>query len=232
MTQNILTPIWFDIDGTLLHTRVGHGAFQRALLEIYGWEDSMETVRFAGNTDLQVLLDLSQYHGGHPDASLPNRSRFFERMAHYLDQGLEIDKPQLIPGVVDLLSELCQMPQILLGLLTGNARECAFIKLRHAQLHHHFQDGGFGDEHHDRNTLATLARAKANQALPHGTTLAAGWVIGDTPRDIQAARQMGARCLAVASGAYTADVLLQAGADHISTDLHPTPELIKLLGKA
>jgi phosphoglycolate phosphatase len=150
-------------------------------------------------------------------------------MAHYLDQGLEVDKPHLIPGVVELLGELCQMPQVLLGLLTGNARECAFIKLRHAQLHDHFQDGGFGDEHHDRNQLATRARDKANQALPPGATLAAGWVIGDTPRDIQAARQMGARCLAVASGAYSADELVQAGADHVTTELHPTPELIQLL---
>jgi len=224
-----LTPIWFDIDGTLLHTRAGHGAFQKALRDVYGWEESMESVQFAGNTDLQVLMDMSRFHGGDPEVALSRRHEFFERMAAHLDEGLSGESPERIPGANELVAALLEELDVSLELLTGNARSCAFIKLKHVELHEAFRGGGFGDEHADRNILATRARDQIAARLPSDVTLAPGWVIGDTPRDVAAAHRIGARCLGVASGAYTAEQLLEAGADRVVTTLDPDDVLGELL---
>ncbi|MGA0333752.1 MAG: HAD family hydrolase, partial [Kiritimatiellia bacterium] len=219
-------PVWFDIDGTLLHTRVGHDAFRLALRDIYGWEESMESVVFAGNTDLQVLMDLSRIHAGDPGAGLDQRHAFFARMAEYMEQGLCDQKPDPVPGAAELVRHLVGEPGVVLGLITGNARDCAYIKLRHVDLDLHFSGGGFGDEHPDRNQLAL--RAQAHLRTRH-LELSRGWVIGDTPRDIRAALHIGARGLGVASGSYSEAELKEAGAAHVVSDLLPTAELLSLL---
>ncbi|WFB36692.1 HAD hydrolase-like protein [Kiritimatiellota bacterium B12222] len=218
-------PIWFDIDGTLLHTRAGLRAFQRALLDTYGWQDSFESVVFAGNTDLQVLMDLSRVHAGDEQAGYSERHRLFEKMALYLDEGLSENPPQAVAGASELLHRLGEEPQVLLGLITGNARSCAFIKLKHVDLDIHFSQGSFGDEHADRNQLATLAKQKLGD---QGIDLAPGWILGDTPRDIEAAHHIGARCLGVTCN-FSEEELRKAGADHVVDDLYPSDELMALL---
>ena len=224
-----LTPIWFDIDGTLLHTRVGHGAFRDAWKDVYGWEVSMESVVFAGNTDLRVLMQLSEEQGDGPDSVLGQQHAFFRRMAEVLDQGLKQTPPVVVPGAPELVHRLVEMPDLMLGLLTGNARDCAFIKLRHVELHTAFEDGGFGDDHPDRNVLAQKARERMQDSLPSGTELRPGWVVGDTPRDVQAAKEIGANCLGVASGAYSAEDLFSEGADDVMQDLKETDKILRLL---
>lgn len=218
--MNILHPIWFDIDGTLLHTRVGHGAFQKALLEVYGWEDDMSSVRFAGNTDLRVLMDMVEKYGACPESSREKHGDFFAVMTRHLDEGLHREKPEPVPGAPELVQRLQQCPQVVFGLITGNARACAEAKLRHAGYPDLFHHGGFGDEHPDRDVLARRARERLTERHT-GTAFTPGLVIGDTPRDIQAAKSIGARALAVASGSYDAPALLAAGADHVVEHLHP-----------
>ena len=221
-----LVPIWFDIDGTILHTRVGHVAFQHALRDIYGWEETMESVVFAGNTDLQVLMDLSKIHAGDPEAGLEQRHHFFARMAEYMDKGLLENKPDPVPGAVELIERLVAESRAVLGLITGNAKDCAYMKLRHIDLDAHFLSGGFGDEHADRNELALLARA---QLETDHHALAPGWIIGDTPRDVEAALHIGARCLGVASGSYSEVQLMDAGASKVVEDLNSADEIMEWL---
>jgi phosphoglycolate phosphatase len=224
-----LIPIWFDIDGTLLHTRAGHDAFRNALYETFGWETQLEEVVFAGNTDLRVLLDLADRHEGNSIRARAEQRGFFARMAAHLDAGLHLAKPERIPGAGELLRMLHEHPAVVLGLITGNARDCAFHKLRHAGLDHPFSHGGFGDEDPDRNVLALRARDQLRFHLSEPCELTSGWVIGDTPRDVAAAKTIGARCLGVASGAYSEEVLREAGADRVVTELWPCAELLHLL---
>jgi phosphoglycolate phosphatase-like HAD superfamily hydrolase len=219
-------PVWFDIDGTLVHTSVGKDAFRIALQEIYGWEDSFESVRFAGNTDLRVLMDFSEQYAGSRTTALDQADAFFERMAELLDEGLQTEKPEVIPGAKSFLEVLAEQQELGLYLLTGNARACAFHKLRHADLHHSFQDGGFGDEHDDRNVLAKRSRDRVLKAFRSSDP---GWVIGDTPRDIQAAQTIGAKSIGVASGAYSSKELLAAGATHVLPDLTDAEHLLSRL---
>jgi phosphoglycolate phosphatase-like HAD superfamily hydrolase len=222
--QTIL-PIWFDIDGTLLHTHVGHGAFRMALREVFGWEDDLSTVVFAGNTDLRVLLDMVEKFGGCPHATASKHAPFFEVMTRHLDAGLHADRPRPVPGAAELVAHLQTVPHVVCGLLTGNARACAEAKLRHAGFPDLFRHGGFGDEHPNRDILAVRARERLRESHP-GATFLQGLVVGDTPRDVQAAKAIRARCLGVASGSCSAGDLLAAGADRVVEHLYPESALL------
>jgi phosphoglycolate phosphatase len=51
--------------------------------------------------------------------------------------------------------------------------------------------------------------------------------MGDTLRDVEAGRVGGAHVVAVASGAFTAEQLAQAGADIVLPDLRDTDAMVK-----
>jgi phosphoglycolate phosphatase-like HAD superfamily hydrolase len=107
-----------------------------------------------------------------------------------------------------------------MGLLTGNIRLGAQIKLSHYQLWHNFRTGGFGDDHEDRNQLAVIARDRGAELL--GRNLLGGdeiLVIGDTPRDIECGRTIGARTLAVATGSYSLEQLRKDSPDWLVENL-------------
>jgi phosphoglycolate phosphatase-like HAD superfamily hydrolase len=91
----------------------------------------------------------------------------------------------------------------LVGLLTGNIRLGAQIKLSHYRLWDFFRTGGFGDDHEDRNQIAVVARERASRMLRGTLNGGEVLVIGDTPRDVECARAIGARSLAVATGKYS-----------------------------
>jgi phosphoglycolate phosphatase len=53
--------------------------------------------------------------------------------------------------------------------------------------------------------------------------------VGDTPLDVAAAREAGARAVAVASGPYAPDALRAAGADAVLEDLRDTAAVLRAL---
>ena len=114
--------------------------------------------------------------------------------------------------------------QPLLGLLTGNIRLGAQLKLRHYRLWEPFVTGGFGDDHEDRNEIARIAKARGSRRLGRELLGREVLVIGDTPLDIACARAIGARCLAVATGGATLEELQAHRPDWAVPDLtHLTP---------
>jgi len=123
------------------------------------------------------------------------------------------------PGVRELLNALTARDDVAVGLGTGNLREGARIKLEHARLYHHFGFGGFGCDAEDR---AALLRVGAERGARHlGARLGDCRivVIGDTPKDVAAARAIGAESLTVETSGFTAADLRAAGATWAFPDL-------------
>jgi phosphoglycolate phosphatase-like HAD superfamily hydrolase len=117
---------------------------------------------------------------------------------------------RVLPGVPEWIRDLQNLREPpVMGLLTGNIILGAQIKLSHFQLWNPFVMGAFGSDHEDRNELARVARARGNRRL--GKKLAGDeiLVIGDTPRDIECGRAIGAKVLAVATGGYKLEQLRQ-----------------------
>ena len=56
------------------------------------------------------------------------------------------------------------------------------------------------------------------------------WVIGDTPHDIECARVIGARALAVVTGSHTVEQLAAHRPDAVLPDLADTAAFWKIIG--
>lgn len=221
--------VLFDIDGTLLDTGgAGRRSFVRALETVFGWRDEMPYVNFAGNTDLNVLHQVMAAH--RRVLTGPARKAFFEALPKELERAAAHSRPLLFPGVRVLLERLSVDPRVCLGLVTGNIESCARIKLRQVDLHGHFLLGAFGDEYADRARIGRLALDRMEQAA--GGPLKRRFLIGDTPFDVAAARDIGARSMAVATGSFAPEALRAAGADHVLPDLSDTKGVWRLLGLA
>jgi phosphoglycolate phosphatase-like HAD superfamily hydrolase len=185
--------IFCDIDGTLLHAKgSGRTSFGEAFREAYGVPVDMAHINFAGATDIRVVEQLVHENGLKPDIS--RTAHFFELLPKYLDQNMTLFPPDVFPGVGAFLERVSMHWK--LGLVTGNIRACAYLKLKHGGLDHYFTDvGGFGDDDGNRNRMAALALERAG--YPTGSFL-----LGDTPSDIEAARTNGMTSVAVCNGQY------------------------------
>ncbi|MBN2288652.1 MAG: HAD hydrolase-like protein, partial [Candidatus Glassbacteria bacterium] len=77
----------------------------------------------------------------------------------------------------------------------------------------YFPTGGFGEHLISRSQLAVLAFDEARRYFRTEFSPEQTFVIGDTVRDIEAGRSIGARTVAVATGTVGLGELAAAGAD-------------------
>jgi len=195
--------ILFDIDGTLIATGgAGERAFEEVCRTEFGVLNGTLRLQFAGRTDPSIVRDFFTHHEIEP--SPENFTRFFDRYVFLLEHLIGKLDGRVLPGVHTWLAALgARTSPPLLGLLTGNIGLGARIKLGHFGLWDRFETGAFGDDHEDRNQLARVARVRARARLGDELRDDEILVIGDTPRDIECARAIGAKALAVATGSYT-----------------------------
>ena len=205
--------VLFDIDGTLVHTGgAGIKAFAKVFATEFGKPNGTEKIKFAGRTDVGLVREFFLANNIKPSAE--NFARFFERYVFWLDHILADSKTEACPGIWELIRELQALPNPpTLGLLTGNIRLGAQIKLTHYGLWEHFRTGGFADDHEDRNQIAKVARERGAKFLRRKLSGDEILVIGDTPRDVECGRAIGAKTLAVATGMYPIEKLRAEKAD-------------------
>jgi phosphoglycolate phosphatase len=212
----------FDIDGTLLEgTRRAVGeAMLAALREVHGIDAGQIRTRIDtdGRTDGEIARAILVDAGVPSDRIDALAERVRESCCQTAARLLPDDlSSAVLPGVRELLEWLNGQEAVRLGLLTGNYESIARLKLARAGFGGVFApgQGAFGSDAEDRAVLPGIARRRAGTTrapYPRGETI----VIGDTPRDIACARADGVRCVAVASGSFTSDVL--AAADDVARD--------------
>lgn len=211
--------VLFDIDGTLVHTGgAGIKAFAKAFALEFGIPNGTEKMKFAGRTDVGLVREFFRLHHIEPDPE--HFRRFFESYVFWLDHILAQSETKACPGIWELIRDLQALPDApTLGLLTGNIRLGAEIKLRHFNLWHEFVTGAFADDHEDRDQIAHAAHKRGSRL--HGRQLRGEEVvvIGDTPLDIKCGRAIGANVLAVATGGATLGELKQHAPDWLVNDL-------------
>ncbi len=212
----------FDIDGTLLASGgAGKAALEEALLSEFQLDQIRLQVPYAGRTDIAIAHDLLTGHG--VPSTKENLHRLHEAYLQRLPEALSRKQGHVLPGVLQLLQALEQMHEsVLVGLLTGNIRQGAQVKLGHYEIAHYFGFGGFGDGLLDRNHVAESAWSEAQRHYAGDLAKSRTWVIGDTPLDVMCARAIGVNVLAVATGFHSMeelasaqpDLLLESLADH------------------
>ena len=211
--------VLFDIDGTLVHTgHAGTQAFAKTFATEFKLHHGTEKIKFSGRTDVSLVREFFRIH------ELPETpehfAQFFERYVFWLDQILARSHTQICPGVPELLRALRALPNApVLGLLTGNIRLGAEIKLRHFGLWEIFQFGGFADDHEERDHIAAAALARGRRVLGKNLQPREIVVIGDTPFDVRCGKFIGAKTLAVATGGAKLDELKPLKPDWAVADL-------------
>lgn len=212
--------VLFDIDGTLVHTGgAGVKAFARVFATQFGATDGFERLKFAGRTDVSLVREFFGYHEI-PEAP-ENFERFFECYVFWLDHILSTSRTEMCPAVREFIASVRALPQPpLIGLLTGNIRLGAEIKLRHFDLWKEFVTGGFADDSEDRSGIAAAARNRGSRLLGKPLRGEEVLVIGDTPLDIRCARAIDAKILAVATGGARLHELQQHQPDWAVADLN------------
>jgi phosphoglycolate phosphatase len=211
--------VLFDIDGTLISTNgAGVRAFEKVFATEFGLSEAIRGVRFAGRTDGALVREVLTRAG--VPATPENFQRFFDRYVFWLDHLLVKGGGGPCPGVLDFLRDLRDLPEPpTLGLLTGNVRLGAELKLRRFGLWEEFVFGGFADDHEERDQIAVAARARARHHLGPALADEEIVVVGDTRHDIQCGRAIGARVLAVATGGETLADLRPHAPDWLVGDL-------------
>ena len=220
--------VLFDIDGTLLTSGgAGEKALRLALKDRFGYDDDLANVEIAGKTDSGIARRIFETHG--IEATAENLSAFYDGYLQHLAFELPVTKGCLLPGILELLEALKSRPQVALALLTGNLSGGAKLKLTHYGVWHFFEFGAYADDHHDRNQLGRFARARAMEK--HGVEFAADqiFVLGDTPHDIDCARAIGAKSVAIATGNFTREQLAAHAPDFLFDDLSDVKNVITTL---
>jgi phosphoglycolate phosphatase-like HAD superfamily hydrolase len=229
MTPKLLL---FDIDGTLLDTGgAGASALLGAAEEVLQVRrEDLPPLDLAGATDGGVIRKLFADAGCF--YSEDRADVFRKAYLRHLADGLRHPDftGSLCGGVSSLLAALSGSEGFVIGLLTGNLRRGAMLKLERFSIEHHFADGGFGDDGEHRNELGPVAVRRMERVAERKFSPDQTIVIGDTPKDIACAHAMGARCVAVATGKFDVGVLSQFAAWQVLHDLADTGAVVELLG--
>jgi phosphoglycolate phosphatase-like HAD superfamily hydrolase len=142
---------------------------------------------------------------------------------------LPMVKPHIKPGIPAALEAVRAQPEIHQALLTGNLREGARLKLSYLGLWDYFEFGAFADDSSIRDELGPFALARAKEKLGIEFPPERVYIIGDTPHDIACGKAIGAKTIAVATGAFSVAELSALNPTHTFKDLADTEGLMKVI---
>jgi phosphoglycolate phosphatase len=217
--------VLWDVDQTLVRVAgVGTAIYQVAFRELFGRDLPIVKVSMAGRTDRAIALDMLAAGGiseprEHVDAFQAIQAAHAPSMAPQI-----IAHGQVLPGVPAALAAVARSRpglRVIQSVLTGNVRAMSDVKLASLGLADSLdlESGAYGTESEIRADLVPIAERNAKARYGEDFSGAATVLVGDTPLDVEAALVAGARAVAVATGNYTFEDLVEAGADAVLPDL-------------
>ena len=199
------TVLLFDVDGTLVTTcGAGRRAIERAFELRHGTKEIV-SFSFGGMTDKAIVRD-ALLALARPFATESDLEREMEEMLNFYLEVLVDEVARTRIRIHDGMERAIDMAEarkdVALGLGTGNIRKGAEIKLGCVGIYHRFSFGGFGDDSIDRPTLLIAGARRGADKLGIPIEDCRIVVIGDTPKDVAAAKAIGADSIAVATGMH------------------------------
>jgi phosphoglycolate phosphatase-like HAD superfamily hydrolase len=207
----------FDIDGTLLRDpdRIHFDAFATSVKRVTGFEIALAGVAIHGSTDTAILREAWQQAGIPAELLESQLTAILNAMGTAVADRRHELRLVRMPGVEDVLRYLAARGA-LLGVATGNLEMIGWIKVEQAGLREWFRFGGFSDHFPSRPDLIRNAAFKARELAGDAATIC---VVGDTPRDIAAAHANNLPVIAVATGNFSFDQLLEHEPEACATSL-------------
>ena len=223
--------VLFDIDGTLVDAGgAGRRSFEKAAVQLLGRSDVLADMRFDGMTDQLIARGATERaRPGNRASEREIRSLIEAYLAHIDREVGTSPRYRVLPGVVPLLERLAASGAVL-GLCTGNVEQGGRAKLARGDLNRYFPFGGFGDDGEAREDILRAGLRRAEERSNGAFDRREVWVVGDTPRDLEAGRACGVRVMLVASGRHPIAELTRLAPDRCvetldGVDFEPLPRL-------
>lgn len=206
------TIVFFDINGTLIERDSRTDLpFSEAADAVLGKSKVMDGVDTAARSDKDVFLEVLEKQ------NIPFSNSLWEKLLEAYEGKLESYKETDVwranVDCVSFVKTLSQNESLSLALITGELSLGAAYKLKKIGLWDCFETGGFGEDGLRRFDIAKAALKKAEESF--GKKFDAIWVIGDTVLDIQTARHLGAKVIAIATGAHSKAMLSKHAPDYL-----------------
>jgi phosphoglycolate phosphatase-like HAD superfamily hydrolase len=211
----------FDIDQTLVNTGgAGLRALNRACHKLFHIDNAVDGITLHGKTDPAIVREILHVRFQNPSPTSAEIDTVLELYLSFLKDEVRLSATyRVLPGIVSLLDHLVAHGGASLGLATGNIELGGRVKLERAGLNRYFEFGGFGSDAEDRAVLVRKGAERAAHRNGGAFRPDYTFVIGDTPLDIDAGRRAGFKTVGVATGSYSVERLLEAGATFAVSDL-------------
>jgi phosphoglycolate phosphatase-like HAD superfamily hydrolase len=212
--------LW-DIDGTLVRTKRPNSLSPHInALKSLGYSVRHRPIESSGSTDYEVLLDLLKMN-----MILLNKNKLRDVFTAIDNEARQLDSISefnLYPGVLKTLDKLSDLGWTH-GILTGNTYNRMISKLSTANILKYFEGAlmfscSFGDSRREicKNALK-IVNDKHYQRI---------FIIGDTPKDVLAARTVGFLAISVASGNHSLSELSNYNPDLLIRNLQLDSKLL------
>jgi phosphoglycolate phosphatase-like HAD superfamily hydrolase len=220
--------VLFDIDKTLLVGSKFHFvALKNAITEVYGVENPKPVKNMQGMTDLKIICDILSQENMDFKTIKTGLDECMQVMHENFKEVLQQKDLKVMGGVRQLLEQLKHLG-VPMGLVTGNIEDIAWLKLEKVGLKGYFQFGGFGDHTMKRSILVKKA-LESSEASIGKIYRGHVFLIGDTPRDIVGGLKLGVRTIGVATGDFSQEELVHAGAEFILEDLKDVDRVLNII---
>ena len=225
--------ILFDIDGTLTRTVDGYIPFNEAIFETFGVDGDIRTVVPDGNTDPLIVQDIFAKANHACEVDDAGWRRFTinlrGRYHHHVLKGTTTIKP--LPGAAELLRRLPADKAFCPSVVTGNFEVTAEIKLEAADLAPYLCRGAYASDSPRRSDLPAIAKRRREEMTGQRLKPEHCIIIGDTPKDLDAARENQMRCVLVGTGRYPIEELKYFEPDSCLADLTDTDSVLSMLAQ-
>jgi phosphoglycolate phosphatase-like HAD superfamily hydrolase len=241
--------VLWNIDLTLVDvSRVTRAAYADAFQQVTG-RRLIQLPQFAGQSESEIFFD-ALARNAVPDTTGPDTTgpdttgddsgdallaAFYDALAGAFAarQGELTEQGRLLTGAAQAVETLASRPDVVVqSVLTGTIRPNAVAKLAAFGLagYFDFEVGGYGSESYPKGAQVMMARARAAEKYGKAFTERNTVYVGDSVRDVAAAKRGGARSVAVATGRSTESDLRAAGADLVLPDLTDVPAVLRGIG--
>lgn len=187
--------VLFDVDGTLVKaggcTLI---ALNKALAEFGGPDDICSKFEIQGSTDrdnFNRAFVCAFKRRPTEDEFLKLKKKYLDILPSQVNAAVKKKKYVKIRGVEVFLRLLSSQKDVFLGLATGNFKQAAYLKLAPSGLSSYFSFGGFGGDYEKREDVIKSAVKEAEKFLKCKSDEFQVYVIGDTEKDVQAAKAHG-----------------------------------------
>lgn len=215
----------FDIDGTLVRWKAGVGRQILCSLfeEMFRVDTTpLKSLDIAGKTDLQIYWDAVQLLAIPFEEAREQQERYFTQMVERIRRYCTVEHLQLLPGVRSLLQQLQEDHAVGIGILTGNIQDIARAKLETFDLWRFVQVGVYGNEAYQREELVQIFAYRLRQQFDQHLPFV---IVGDSARDITAAKKAQVPVIAVATGVAKKEELAQYNPDALFENLANVPSV-------